>query len=501
MKNRDRKLRLLYDGTILADGLGKGSNRSGIFMVVYHIFVELLKSPQLELWLYSAPERLAEMEAFLYHFLPAYHHRIHIINDPAYYPEGLPLLDRLLLKTRAFKDRLCSQHKCLRCQAVRGGLLFLKVLRKVRNYFIPSKKKILSGDIKSQLSLFDAVLSPAFPHLPEVLENHKIKRYTILYDTIPFIFPDLFPDTVCGYSWGLELLQTLNADDICFAISLQTKKDYLYFSKLYREYDSDLLKMFCSRVNCNPYTSQVVTALQRRKQNGLLPPNPQDSALQEFNIEVMLLAADKRFHPEESINRKKQIFSKYNLPAKGKYIFSLCTLEKRKNIIYSIRNFLEFIEKNHIDDLYFVLGGGFWNTYRKELDSILGQAEKADRILRIGYVDDEDVNVLYSNALCMVYPSLYEGFGLPVLEAMQCGCPVIASNNSSIPEVAGDACILIDITRDEPLQEALKKVYSDSELRKSLAAKGLAQAKRFSWNKAGKIIVSRILKDFNSGKQ
>ncbi|MCC5908546.1 MAG: glycosyltransferase family 4 protein [Balneolaceae bacterium] len=98
-------------------------------------------------------------------------------------------------------------------------------------------------------------------------------------------------------------------------------------------------------------------------------------------------------------------------------------------------------------------------------------------------VDDQQLNTLYQHALCLVYPSLYEGFGLPVLEAMSNGCPVITSNLTSIPEVAGDAALLIDPTDPDEMLNALKKVHSSASLRKELKEKGLDRSKKFSKEK------------------
>jgi glycosyltransferase involved in cell wall biosynthesis len=97
------------------------------------------------------------------------------------------------------------------------------------------------------------------------------------------------------------------------------------------------------------------------------------------------------------------------------------------------------------------------------------------------YVSDEDLVKLYNQATFFVYPSIFEGFGLPVAEAMACGIPVATSNITSIPEVAGDACILFDPFNVDEIYAAMRKLYNDQELRKKCIGKGLEQAKKFSW--------------------
>ena len=103
--------------------------------------------------------------------------------------------------------------------------------------------------------------------------------------------------------------------------------------------------------------------------------------------------------------------------------------------------------------MYLVLGGSNWKVFEAELDRTLKQYDKS-KIILTGYVKDEELPKLYSDALMFIYPSLYEGFGLPVLEAMKCGCPVITSNTSSLPEVIGNAGIKIDPKSDEELINA-----------------------------------------------
>ena len=115
-----------------------------------------------------------------------------------------------------------------------------------------------------------------------------------------------------------------------------------------------------------------------------------------------------------------------------------------------------------------------------------------DKILQIGYVDDEDLSALYSGAEMFLFMSLYEGFGMPVLEAMNCGLPVICSNCTSIPEVIGDCGIQVNPHSDEEMVSALEKMYFDREFRNSCVEKGIERAKLFTWEKCADIIDNKI---------
>jgi glycosyltransferase involved in cell wall biosynthesis len=108
----------------------------------------------------------------------------------------------------------------------------------------------------------------------------------------------------------------------------------------------------------------------------------------------------------------------------------------------------------------------------------------ADRVLFPDFFSDSDLPALYSLAALFVYPSLYEGFGLPIAEAMACGTPVVTSNASSLPEVAGDAALYFDPRDVNAMVDAMRRALSDEVLRNDLRSKGFAQAKRFSWDKA-----------------
>lgn len=498
MKKADRKIRLIYDGTILADGLGAGSNRSGIFNVVYNVFRTLLAYDDLEVSLYCEPGRMAEMQGFIYQHMNKWHRKLEILNDPMYCRDHLGFIDRYIFNLSDIRDNLCRNRKCLRCQSIKVLLLPFKAAKKVAIRFFGCTD-ICMQSWTDRLEGYDAVLSPAFPHLP-VVRKSGMKRYTILYDAIPYIYPDLFPDSKNGCSWNLDLLGTLNEDDVCFAISNRTKEDFLLFSKLFRDSNNDLLSMYEKRNGINAFTKNIVIALRERRGMGLLrraEKTDADTPIRSENVEVMPLAASETFYSCESPRRILEARRKYRIPEGKKYVFSLCTLERRKNILYAIKNFLRFSREGRGENMVFVLGGGFWNKFVDELESALSDEPKwREKVLRIGYVDDADLAPLFSGAFCTVYPSIYEGFGLPPLEAMQCGCPVITSDNSSLPEVVGDAGLMIDVSRENALCSALEYLYDNPEKRKEFRRKGIERAKKFTWEKAAAVIHDRILRDF-----
>lgn len=155
-------------------------------------------------------------------------------------------------------------------------------------------------------------------------------------------------------------------------------------------------------------------------------------------------------------------------------VLAVGTLEPRKNLRRVVDAFLM------IDDptLKLVIAGGRgWGD--TEIDHLI--AKNPGRIELRGYVETDDLRELYRKAAMLVYPSLYEGFGLPVLEAMSLGCPVITSKVSSLPEVGGDAAMYVDPLDTEAIAEAMTNLLADEPRRASMAQKGVERARTFSW--------------------
>jgi glycosyltransferase involved in cell wall biosynthesis len=186
--------------------------------------------------------------------------------------------------------------------------------------------------------------------------------------------------------------------------------------------------------------------------------------------------------PKYSNSDEEKLLSKYQLS--GSYILFVGTIEPRKNIDVLLKAF-EILLQKHKDRYELVIVGRLGWKYEEFLRK-LRSSRAQSRIRMLGYVPDNDLPFIYKHASLFVYPSIYEGFGLPVLEAMANEVPVITSNLSSLPEVAGDAALLVNPHDEEQIAEMIDKVLSDSELRRQLIKRGRERVKKFSWMETAK---------------
>ncbi|WDN90737.1 mannosyl-N-acetyl-alpha-D-glucosaminyl-diphospho-ditrans,octacis-undecaprenol 3-alpha-mannosyltransferase / alpha-1,3-rhamnosyltransferase [Desulfosarcina sp. BuS5] len=199
--------------------------------------------------------------------------------------------------------------------------------------------------------------------------------------------------------------------------------------------------------------------------------------IEEFSIPPEMvtsipLAPDPVFGLKSAAEVKK-VKEKYRLPES--YLLFVSSLEPRKNIDLLI-NAMQAVS---VDVPLVLVGWQGWGD--KEWLEKIKSAGLKDRIYITGHISDNDLTAIYNGALALVYPSIYEGFGLPIVEAMACGCPVICSNAASMPEAAGDAAILIDPARSDELAAAIETIIHDQEYRNQLVKLGQKQAEKFSW--------------------
>ena len=263
--------------------------------------------------------------------------------------------------------------------------------------------------------------------VPEGILFSPVKQIITLLDILPMKYPEMYPRMKYHFYYTVPLLLKHSQAVIC--ISENTKKD--------------------------------VTA---------------QYAVKDKPLYVVYGGFDRqRFYPRE----KGVVRKRYGL---GNYLLYLGDMRPYKNLERS----LEAFARLNRTDISFVIGGKkdpqFYPSIEKKVDRLLLK----DRVIFLGYVPEEDLPHLYSDAAAFVFPSLYEGFGLPPLEAMACGCPVVASNAASLPEVCGDAVRYVDPYDVESIAQGIHEVLTDEVMRQNLRAKGLERAKLFSWERAAK---------------
>jgi glycosyltransferase involved in cell wall biosynthesis len=175
----------------------------------------------------------------------------------------------------------------------------------------------------------------------------------------------------------------------------------------------------------------------------------------------------------------------------GKYLSFIGRIEERKNIV-NIINAFEILKEQYKIPHKLVLAGKPGFGYEKIKDRI-ANANCQKNIVELGYISKEERSELLKNADVFVFPTLYEGFGIPVLEAQSLGTPVVASNNSSIPEVTSGSVLLVDPNNAEEIADAIYKIISDENIKQALIGKGLENVKRFDWEKCAREIARLIV--------
>lgn len=206
----------------------------------------------------------------------------------------------------------------------------------------------------------------------------------------------------------------------------------------------------------------------------ILKPNAQ-------HVFAIPLGVSEKFRRIDNVLEIERIRSKFNLPER--VVLYVGTLEPRKNLPVLVRTFKELVDRGSNYSLV-IAGRKGWQY--AEIFQTLENSGIQDRVIFLDYVPEIDLPFLYNAADLFVYPSLYEGFGLPVLEAMACGVPVITSNVSATPEIAGDAGLLVDPHDTDEWADAMHLVLTDRTLHDTLAHKGLERSKLFSWERTAR---------------
>ncbi len=262
--------------------------------------------------------------------------------------------------------------------------------------------------------------------------NRNIKKILTIHDLIPLLFPKTYSrDT--SFLWNSSLKLIKNRIDHVIAVSQKTKDDCIKYFDI---------------------PDEKVTII----------PN----------------AVNARYKPIKNIEEvKNNLKMSYKLT--DPFILFTGRIEARKNVPVLIKALYK-LKKMGLKHKLVVVGGRGW-----KYEETIGEIERLnlqESVIFPGYVPDEDLVKLYNAADLFVYPSLYEGFGLPPLEAMACGTPVITSNTSSLPEVVGNAGIMVNPKDVNGLAESMHRVLTDNVLKEDLSKKSLERSKKFSWEKS-----------------
>ena len=426
------RLTVCFDARALMYISRSSANRSGITLSAYQVLLALSKICEVRLFCELEFYTLCKRECAKLESL-----------------KGFSFVNRFSLVERAL-SYLCYQKYSI-CHYLRERnhpILDRAMWAVFLPFIILARYHKLGSSTLESMQSCDILFSPYYAFAKEIAALDSV-RFTLLHDVIPIVYEEHFRMSDIPIDKLLRQVLRQRHDFYDIADSLNVKDFYITNSAFTK---ADFLKHFPTR-------------------------------LCESHISVALLGADREIFYRDFDERKNaQIRERYHIPHNARYIFSLCSLDPRKNLIFVARNFIECIKKHNINDLVLVLGGGAWESFIGELESSFDSlGELRGKIIRAGYVEDRHLANLFSHSLASVYLSTYEGFGLPVLESMSCGCPTIASSTTSVPEVLGSGGIALDPNDALGLQEAIYKIYSDESYAKELSQRALEQAGRFSW--------------------
>lgn len=247
---------------------------------------------------------------------------------------------------------------------------------------------------------------------------------------------------------------------------------FLLFPDLHTEENKKLLMRNLIYVNSRP--SMVICDSEQTKIDLI-----KFFHVPEERIAVIYLGVDHIFSIPITEENKQKVLKKYKIEGLD-YLLCVSSIEPRKNFERIIRVFSELIKKEKHSSLNLVCAGGAgWKN--EKIYELVKENNLTDRVKFLGFVSERDLPSVYSGARLFLYPSLYEGFGLPVLEAMSSKVPVVTSNTSSLPEVAGDAAVMINPYNEKDIYTAVDNVLSNENLKKQLVVEGSQRANHFTW--------------------
>jgi glycosyltransferase involved in cell wall biosynthesis len=323
-------------------------------------------------------------------------------------------------------------------------IIHTKYPNKIFNYLL--QKKLAWPKIDKVLGGVEVFLAP---HYNFFSLSSGTKKILTIHDLSFLRYPEFFSSRKNFWHQAINIKKLAHSMDVIVAVSENTKQDII-----------ELLNIEEKKI-------KVIY-----------------SGLENNFKEISYALETNDFNKETNLKKIREVKEKYKLP--DKYILSLSNLEPRKNLETLIFAYNKIREtRQDLKDIKLVICGAKSWKYKNIFKSI-EKSKYKDDIIYTSYVDNKDKPYIYKPAEVFVYPSFYEGFGFPPLEALACAVPVVASFSSSLPEIIDKAGILVDPKSSDELAEAIINILSDSALRAYYINKGLERAKEFSWQSTAK---------------
>jgi glycosyltransferase involved in cell wall biosynthesis len=337
---------------------------------------------------------------------------------------------RIALDMSPLKSGHYLQHR------VRGTGFYLRNLQESLEKYFPENEYVYFSRGSLSKDNIDIIHYPYFePYFLTLPIFSKFKKVVTVHDLTPLVFPSHFKSGLKGWSkWQIQKLALKNSDAI-ITDSQSSKNDIIKFAGIDTE-----------------------------------------------KITVVYLAAGSEFKRVNSKEKIENVKRKYNLPEK--FILYVGDATWNKNLprlisaVNKINKPLVLVGQALVDSNI-----DLQNPWNKDLVAVQKMAEGNKNIYRLGFISSDDLVALYGSAALFVMPSIYEGFGLPILEAMSCGCPVVASNGGSLPEIVGKAGRYVDPYDVNDITKGISEVFNDLKLQIEFSQKGITQANKFTWKK------------------
>jgi hypothetical protein len=306
-----------------------------------------------------------------------------------------------------------------------------------------------------------------------IFQIDRGKGFRILSEQI--IFPSLIKKNKIDLYHGLHYTTPINKKT-CTITTIHDTTFFLFPKKhtwLKRLYFKFFIKHSCFN------SDHLITVSDNTKKDLIDLLN-----IDSKKITTTHLGVDDTFKPIVDVDKFEYIKFKYQLP--DRFILYVGLIEPRKNLSSLVRAFSRYLTNLELPQDVHLIIAGRWGWESKELLTLVSELNISQKVHFPGYIDQNDLPFLYNMAKVFVYPSYYEGFGLPVLEAMACGTPVITSNVSSMPEFVGNGGILINPNDIDSLVDALRNTLTNNNLRNELSSNALIQSGKYSWKETAR---------------